>query len=90
MIKTISVRELRPNISKVLNDIHEKFDRYIISRRGKPEAIIMSIEDYEGLLETIEIESDKELMTRLKRAEKDIKEGRTISFDELKEKLGDV
>ena len=47
MIKSISVRELRPNISKVINNIHERFDRYIVNRRGKPEVVMLSLEDYE-------------------------------------------
>ncbi len=32
----------------------------------------MSVDDYEGLLETIEILSDAELMKRIKKAEKEI------------------
>ena len=58
MVNTISVRELRPTLSKVIDNIHKKFDRYVITKRGKPEVVMMSIDDYEGLLETLEIESD--------------------------------
>ena len=88
MIKAISIRELRPNISKVMDDIHDKFDRYIISRRGKPEAVLMNIEDYENLLETLEIESDKDLMTRLKKAEKEAAQGKGKSLEDLHKELG--
>ena len=90
MIKTISVRELRPNISKVIDDIHQKFDRYIINRRGKPEVMMMSIEDYESLVETLEIQSDKELMKRLKKAEKEKTQGKGKSLEELQREFGIV
>ena len=88
MIKTISVRELRPNISKVINDIYSKFDRYIISRRGNPEVVMISVEDYESLLETIDIQSDKDLVKRLKRAEGQISKGKGKRLKEIHKELG--
>ena len=88
MIKTISMRDLRPNISKVVNNIHSKFDRYIISRRGKPEVVMISVEDYESLLETIEIQSDKDLLKSLKKAEKEIAQGKGKTLEDIQKELG--
>jgi len=90
MVNTISVRELRPKLSKVIDNIHKKFDRYVITRRGKPEVVMMSIDDYEGLLETLEIESDPELMKRLKKAEGDFKKGKWKSLEDIHKELGIV
>ena len=90
MVNTISVRELRPKLSKIIDDIHKKFDRYVITRRGKPEVVMMSIDDYEGLLETLEIESDPELMKRLKKAEEDMKKGKGKSLEQIHKDLGIV
>jgi len=90
MVNTISVRELRPKLSKVIDDIHKKFDRYVITRRGKPEVVMMSIDDYEGLLETLEIESDPEWMADIRQAEKDIKNGKGVSLEEARRRLGIV
>ena len=87
-IAIISVRELRPKLSKVLKSISDRFDRYIITRRGNPEAVIMSIDDYESILETIDIQSDKALMRRLSKAEKEKKSGGGRSLDEIKKELG--
>jgi prevent-host-death family protein len=87
MVNTISVRELRPKLATVINNIHKKFDRYIITRRGKPEVVMMSVEDYEGLLETLEIESDKELMKDLKEAEAEYKSGKGVSLEKIHEEL---
>ncbi|MHA2123112.1 MAG: type II toxin-antitoxin system Phd/YefM family antitoxin [Promethearchaeota archaeon] len=87
MIKSISIRELRPNISKVVKNIHEKFDRYVISRRGKPEVIMLSVEDYESLLETIEIQSDKDLMKRIKRSDREISQGKVKALEEIHREL---
>ena len=90
MVNTISVRELRPKLSKVMDNIHKKFDRYVITRRGKPEVVMMSMDDYEGLLETLEIESDPKLMKQLKKAEVDLKNGKGKSLELIHKELGIV
>ncbi len=87
MVNFITVRELRPELSSVIKNIHEKFDRYVVTRHGKPEIVMMSMEDYESILETLEIESDKELMKRLKKAKVDAKKGKGVSLDDLKREL---
>ena len=43
MVNTVSIRELRPKLAGVIDAIHERLDRYVITRRGKPEVIMMSI-----------------------------------------------
>jgi len=87
-IATISVRDLRPKLAKILKNISDRFDRYIITKRGSPEAVIMSIDDYESILETMDIESDKAIMHRLSKADKEKKAGRGRSLDQIKKDLG--
>jgi antitoxin YefM len=88
MVNTISIRELRPRLAGVLKSIHDRFDRYIITKRGQPEAVMMSIKDYESILETMEIQSDKALMRRIKKAEKELCAGKGIPLEKVKKELG--
>lgn len=90
MVNTISVRELRPQLSSVIDKIHSKFDRYVVTKRGKPEVVMMSVEDYEGLLETLEVASDKALVARLKKAQKDLKARKYKSLEDVHRELGIV
>ncbi len=87
MVNTITLKELRPELPLVIKDIDTKLDRYIVTKRGKPVAIMMSPDDYEGLLETIEILSDKETARRIKKAKQQLKEGKTISLEELRRRI---
>lgn len=87
MVNMITLKELRPELPAVIKDIDSKLDRYIVTRRGRPVAIMMSPDDYEGLLETIEILSDKESVRRIKQAKREIKEGKTISLEELRQRI---
>jgi antitoxin YefM len=60
------------------NDLHET---YAITHNGQPYAVIMSNDEYEGLLETMEILKDKAFSKRLLKSIKDADEGKTISFE---------
>jgi PHD/YefM family antitoxin component YafN of YafNO toxin-antitoxin module len=54
-----------------------------------PEAMSFMRSDlYEGLLETIEILADPELMENIKRGMEDIKAGRTYTIEEARKRLG--
>jgi len=90
MVNTITLKELRPALPEVIDDIDRKFDRYIITKRGKPVAIMLSVDDYESFLETVEILSDKDAVKRIKKAKAEISAGKTISLAELQKKLGHV
>jgi len=87
-VATISLRELRPRLATVFKNISDRFDRYVVTKRGNPEAVIMSIADYESILETMDIQSDKALMKRLAKAEKERKAGHGRSLDEIKKDMG--
>jgi prevent-host-death family protein len=58
-----------------------------VTRRNKEVMAVMSWELYEGLLETLEVLSDPELMNNLKRGIEDVKAGRTHSLSEADERL---
>jgi len=87
MVNTITLKELRPELPEVIKDIDTKLGRYIVTKRGKPIAVMMSPDDYEGLLETIEILSDKEAVRRIKKAKREIAEGKTVSLESLRRKI---
>ncbi len=88
MIKNISLKELRPNLPKIIKEIDSKMDRFIVTKRGRPVALMISIDDYESLLETLDILSEKKLMKNIKQAESDIKKGNLKALDKIEKELG--
>lgn len=87
MVNTITLKELRPGLPEVIDRIGERLDRYIVTRRGKPVCVMMSIEDYEEIVETIDILSDPKLMARIKQAQKELDEGKGIPWEKAKKDL---
>lgn len=88
MNRTISLKELRPKLPQVVDAIDSHLDRYFITRRGNPCAVLMSPDDYEGLLETLDILQDKAGIGRLKKAMGEVKKGHTRSLQEIDRKIG--
>jgi len=83
VVKNVSVRGLRAHLARILDDVKAHLDRYIISRHGEPEAVLMCIEDYEGWLETLAIMSSKKTMDSIKKAEKELAQGKFYRFEEV-------
>lgn len=87
MTHTITLKALRPGLPKVANDIASKYARYIVTKRGNPVMMLINPEDYEGLLETIEILSDKTALRRIKKARKEAEAGKTVTLAELRRRI---
>ena len=90
MTITIPLTELRPKLPKIMDRLSKYFDRCIITRHGKPEAVMLSEEDYESLLETLDILSNQKLVKDIKKAKEELRKGKGISWEKAKQKLGYV
>jgi antitoxin YefM len=87
MLYTIALKALRPDLPKVADAVASKFDRYIVTKRGQPVMVLVNPEDFEGLLETIEILSDRSALKRIRKARKEARSGKTISLEALRRRL---
>ncbi len=58
--------------------MREQHESFAITQRGKVEGVLLNIEEYEGLIETLEILSDRELVESIERGMKDANEGKAI------------
>ncbi|MCF7809666.1 hypothetical protein K9N50_01620 [bacterium] len=58
----------------------------ITIKSDKP-MVLISLEEYESMKETIEILSNPELVKDIEQAHKDYKEGKTVSWEDLKKDL---
>ena len=88
MVHTMTLKKLRPELPRVMDRIDKKLDRYVITRRGEPVAVMMGIDDYEAVMETLDILNDPMTMKRLKTAESDVKKGLAVPWAKAKKKLG--
>jgi prevent-host-death family protein len=87
MTKTLPLAEAKKHLSAIVKDVEEKYDRITITRNGVEKAVILSSDEFEGLLETLDILSRKEERQAIVRAKKQVRRGETISIEALKARL---
>lgn len=88
MAKDMPIAEARQELTSLPERLRETHETVTVTRRGKPVLTIMPWEDYDALIETLEILSDPELMATLRQSIRELKAGKTIPWAEAKKKLG--
>ncbi|MHB2150314.1 type II toxin-antitoxin system Phd/YefM family antitoxin [Calditrichota bacterium LG25] len=76
-----SLSEFRANASKLLKQVNNTRRPLIITQHGKSKAVLMSVTDYQNLIEKLEILEDIYV------SEKQIAEGKGIPHNQVKEEL---
>lgn len=87
MSKTLPITKARESLTTLVDRASRLLEEYIITVKGRPEAVLMSHEEFESWRETIDILSDPGLAKSIRKGEKDLKEGKYISLSELKREL---
>lgn len=87
MTKTLPLAEVKKSLSSIVKEVDEKYDRYVITRNGIEKAVILSAEEFDGLIETLDILSNKEEKEAVARAKKQVKQGKTVSLKDFKSRL---
>jgi prevent-host-death family protein len=83
--RTIPLSDQEPRLSDLVDRANEFLERFILTRKGEARAVLLAARDFEGLLETLEILSDSELVQRLVTAEAELNHGGGRSLDEVRE-----
>lgn len=71
----LPLAEVKNRLSEVVERLEREHGRVVITKHGRPAAVVLSIEDLEGLEETLEILSDKPLMRRLRKSQAEVEAG---------------
>lgn len=80
---TVTLSEAKSRLARLLREAEELGDRFLITRSGRPAGVLLSVDEYEGLLETLEILSDPELSQAVREGLRDVEEGRTVGHAEV-------
>lgn len=86
-METLPLAAVKAKLSEVVDRVEREQDRVTITRNGRPVAMILGIDDIEGLEETLEILSDKPLMRRIRAGVAAADKGDTIPFEDVKKRL---
>ena len=82
-METVTLSDAKTNLPRLLAEVSRLGERVVITRSGRPAAVLLSVDEYEGLLETLEILADPELSEAVRRGLAEAERGETMSDDEV-------
>lgn len=71
---TLPIADVRANLSKLVDEAERTHQRVEVTKNGRRAAVLMSADDYDSLIETLEILGDAAAMA-------DIHEARSLADD---------
>ena len=77
--------DLRSNLKEYLDRVVKDSDNVIVNRGGGSAVVIMSMEEYESMVETAYVMSQPDLVEAIRQGEVDLKNGNyeVVNIDEL-------
>jgi prevent-host-death family protein len=74
----LPLADVKNRLSEVVDRLEREHGRVVITKHGRPAAVVLSIEDFEGLEETLDLLSDPRMMRRIRRADVELAEGKSV------------
>jgi prevent-host-death family protein len=86
----LPLAEIKKRLSEIVDGVEQRHDRVVLTRHGRPAAVILSPDDLESLEETLDILSDPAALREIRESESAIDDGEVIAADELRAKYLDT
>jgi antitoxin YefM len=72
----LSLADVKNRLSEVVDRLEREHGRVVVTKHGRPAAVMLSVEDLESLEETLEILSNPRLLGEVREGERDARAGR--------------
>ncbi len=86
MTETRSLADVKAHLSEIVDLVEEQHERVIITRNGRPAAVLVSPRDLEAVEESLAILSTPGALEQIRAAEDDISGGSFLTAAELRAK----
>ncbi len=85
-METLSVSEAKARLNELARLAHRQHERFTLTRNGRPEAVLLSVDDLEGLELTLEILSDENSVAAITEALAESPD-EAVPLDQVREEL---
>lgn len=83
---TLPLAEVKKRLSEMVDRVEHHHERVVVTRRGRPAAVLVSPDDLESMEETLDVLSTPGALEEIQRAQEEIDSGLSVSADELGDK----
>jgi antitoxin YefM len=87
MDKTLPLANVKAHLSRLVDQVESQHDRVILTRNGRPAAIIMSPDDLEALEETLDLVSRPGALEEIQKARDELDAGEFVTAAELRARV---
>ncbi len=84
-MEVVPVRELRNELSHVIDRVADLRQHVVVTRHGRPAAVLIPVDEYDALEETAEILSDSATLRAIDRGLREIERGEIVPLDHVRE-----
>ena len=84
MAKTLSLSEVKTRLPELVAGVDEREEEVVVTKNGRPAAILINIQEYERLKETLDVLSDPALLKQIRQSEAFYQAGKKgLTFEEV-------
>ena len=82
-METLPLSAVKARLSELVDRVEQEDERIVVTRNGRPAAVLISPDDLESLEETLAVMSDPELMKQIREGEAAIERGDVFTLEEI-------
>jgi prevent-host-death family protein len=83
-MRTLSLSEAKMKLSELVDKVQHTDEEVVITRNGRPAAVLISPEELESMRETLQIKADRDLMKEIRAGLKALQgKSRLYTLEEL-------
>lgn len=87
-MKTLPLYEVKSKLSELVERVDSTDEEVIITKNGRPSAVLVSVDEFESWKETLSIKSSPAMMAEIKKGLKGIKKAKPYTLDDLLREIG--
>lgn len=87
---TLPISEARRKIFDIAEDVQRPNRHYTLTDKGRPKAVVLSVDEYQSLIETVDILNNPLIMKDVKTGESEYAKGQYSTLDEILKEEGYV
>lgn len=83
VMETLPLADVKARLSELVAQVEKQHDQITVTRNGRPAVVVVSIEEWESLQETLEILADPAAVTALAHAREEAEHGELHTTEDV-------
>jgi len=68
MARTLPISEVKTHLPRLVTGVEEREEEIVVTRKGKPAAVLVNFAEYERLKATLDVLGDPDLMEQIRKS----------------------